>query len=88
MRVIFSMCCMEIYCIHWQKGVKYVSPSAKGFLWYLRWIPQHKKGYLVYVPGTRKIISSYDVVFSESSSSTLSYTSQPHVEAMDVRPDV
>ena len=32
-------------------------------------IPQHQKGYLVYVPSTRKIISSYDVVFNESLSS-------------------
>ena len=28
-------------------------------------IPQHQKGYLVYVPITRKIISSYDIVFDE-----------------------
>ena len=26
-------------------------------------IPQHQKGYRVYVPSTRKIISSYDIVF-------------------------
>ena len=29
-------------------------------------IPEHQKGYIVYVPNTRKIISSYDVVFEES----------------------
>ena len=28
-------------------------------------IPQHQKGYLLYVLSTRKIISSYDVVFDE-----------------------
>ena len=28
-------------------------------------IPEHQKGYLVYVPSTRKIISSYDVMFDE-----------------------
>ena len=28
-------------------------------------IPQHKIGYHVYVPGTRKIISLYDAVFDE-----------------------
>ena len=28
-------------------------------------IPEHQKGYLVYVPSTRKILSSYDVVFHE-----------------------
>ena len=37
-------------------------------------IPQHQKGYLLYVPSTRKIISSYDVVFDKSISSVLAYT--------------
>ena len=36
----------------------------------------------MYVPSTRKIISSYDVVFDESFSSALSYISQPYSEAM------
>ena len=49
-------------------------------------IPNHQKGYLVYVPSSRKIISSYDVVFDESFSSTLAYTSRPYSEAMDMRP--
>ena len=39
----------------------------------------------MYVTCTRKIISLYDVVFDESFSSTLSYTSQPYAEAMDMR---
>ena len=51
-------------------------------------IIQHQKGYLVYTPSKRKIISSYDVLFDESFSSTLSYTSQPYKEAMDMRPAV
>ena len=51
-------------------------------------IPEHQKGYLVYVPSTRKIISSYDVVFDESFSSALAYTSQPYSEAMAMRPAV
>ena len=51
-------------------------------------IPQHKKEYLVYVPSTRKTISSYDVVFDESFSSSLAYTSRPYSEAMSMRPDV
>ena len=37
-------------------------------------IPQHQKVYLVYVLSTRKITSSYDVVFDESFSSVLGYT--------------
>ena len=51
-------------------------------------IPHHQKVYLVYVPSTRKIISSYDVVFDESFSSALAYTSQPYSEAMKMRTDV
>ena len=42
----------------------------------------------MYVPSTRKIISSYDVVFDESFSSALSYTSRPYSEAMTMRPAV
>ena len=36
----------------------------------------------MYLPSTRKVISSYDVVFDESFSSALSYTSRPYAEAM------
>ena len=42
----------------------------------------------MYVTSTRKIISSYDVVFDESFSSTLAYTSQPYAEAMAMCPAV
>ena len=51
-------------------------------------IPQHQKGYLVYVTSTTKVIFSYDVVFDKSFSSALSYTSQPYSEAMVMRPEV
>ena len=42
----------------------------------------------MYVPSTRKVISSYDVVFDERFSSVLSYTSRPYSEAMAMRPEV
>ena len=42
----------------------------------------------MYVPSTRNIISSYDVVFDESFSSVLVYISQPCSEAMSMRPEV
>ena len=42
----------------------------------------------MYVPITRNIISSYDVVFDESFSSALAYTSRPYSEAMAMRPVV
>ena len=51
-------------------------------------IPEYQKGYLVYVPSTRKIISSYDVLFDKSFSSALAYTSRPYSEAMAMRPAV
>ena len=62
-RVILSICCTESYCTCWEKGIKYASPSAKGFLRVFFGIHHHQKGYLVYVPHTSNIISSYDVVF-------------------------
>ena len=62
--------------------------AQKGFRGIFVGIPQHQKGYLVYVPSTRKIISSYDVVFDESFSSTLEYMSLPYAESMAVHPAV
>ena len=62
--------------------------EQKGFSGIFVGIPQHQKGYLVYVPSTRKIISSYDVIFDESFSYALAYMSQPYSESMGVRPEV
>ena len=62
--------------------------AQKGFCGISVGIPEHKKGYLVYVTSTRKIISSCDVVFDESFSSALAYTSQPYSESMAMRPSV
>ena len=62
--------------------------AQKGFRGIFVGIPEHQNGYLVYVPSTRKVISSYDVVFDERFSSALSYTSQPYSEAMAMRPEV
>ena len=42
----------------------------------------------MYVPSTRKRISSYDVVFDKSFSSALSYTSRPYSEAMAMHPSM
>ena len=59
--------------------------AQKGFRGIFVGIPQHQKGYLVYVPSTRKVILSYDVMFYENISSALSYTSRPYDEAMAMR---
>ena len=42
----------------------------------------------MYVPSTRKIIYSYDVVFEKSFSSALEYTSEPFSEEMVMRTPV
>ena len=62
--------------------------AQKGFHGIFVGIQQHQKVYLVYVPSTRKIISSYDFVFDETFSSALAYTTQPYSEAMAIHPDV
>ena len=51
-------------------------------------IPHHQKGYLVDVPITSKLISSYDVVFYECFFCALVYTSRPYEEEMYMRPAV
>ena len=60
--------------------------AQKGFRVIFFGIPHHQKVYLVCVPSSRKIISSYDVVIDESCSSALSYTQQTYSEAMVMRP--
>ena len=60
----------------------------KGFCGIFDGIPQHQKGYLVYVLYKRNIVYSYDVGFDEMFSSALLYTSQPYAEAMAMQPDV
>ena len=62
--------------------------AQKGFRGTFVGIPQNQKGYLVYVPSTRKIIFQYDVVFDESFSSALAYMPQHYSEAMAMRPEV
>ena len=62
--------------------------AQKGFRDIFVGIPEHQKVFVVYVPSTRKIISSYDVVFDESFSSALPYTSRHYSEAMAMCPEV
>ena len=52
--------------------------TQKGYRGIFIGMLEHQKGYLLYVPSTRKVISSYDVVFDESFSSALAYTAQPY----------
>ena len=89
LRVFFFPCVVRKATAHiGTKASNMRHQAQKGFHGIFVGIPQHQKVYLVYVPSSRKIISSYDVVFDESLSSAIAYTSQPYSEAMAMRPDV
>ena len=92
---VSHLCVLFFPCVVWkaialiEKNVLNMCHQAqKGFQGIFVGIPQHKKGCLVYVPSTRKIISSYYVVFDENNSSALAYTSQPYLESMAIIPSV
>ena len=89
LRVLFCLCVVLKATAHVEtKTLNMRHQSQKGFRGIFVEIPQHQKGYLVYVPSTRKAILSYDVMFDESFSSALSYTSQPYAEAVAMCPAV
>ena len=56
--------------------------SQTGFCGSFIGIPQHQKGYLIYVLSTRKTVSSHGIVFVEILSSVLAYTSCLYLEAL------
>ena len=70
------------------KALNMCHQAQKGFRGIFIGIPQHQKGYLLYVPSSRKIIYSYDVVFDEIISSDFEYRSRPYSEEMAMRPSV
>ena len=89
LRVLFCPCVVRKATSHVEtKMLNMRHQVKKGFRLIFVGIPEHQKGYLLYLPSTRKVIYSYDVVFDKSFSSALSYTSQPYSEAMVVRPAV
>ena len=70
LRVLFCPCVVRKATAHVEtKTLNMRHQAQKGFRGIFVGIPQHQKGYLVYVPSTRKVILSYDVVFDESFSS-------------------
>ena len=89
LRVLFCPCVVRKDTVHVEtKALNIRHQAQKGFHVIFVGILENQKGYLVYVPSTRKIISSYDVVFDESFSSALEYKSRPYSEAMAMRPAV
>ena len=75
LRVSFYPCVVHTSMAHVDtKTLNMHHQAQKGFHGIFVGIPEHQKGYIVYVTSTRKIIYSYDVVFDESFSSALAYT--------------
>ena len=73
LRVLFCPCVVRKATAHVEtKMLNMRHQAQKWFCGIFVGIPQHQKGYLVYVPSTRKIISSYNVVFDKRFSSALS----------------
>ena len=89
LRVLFCPCVVQKATAHVEtKTLNMRHQAQKGFRGIFVGIPQHQKGYLVYVWSTRKVISSYDVKFDESFVSELPYSSRLYDEAMAMRPAV
>ena len=79
LRVLFCPCVVQKAMAHVEtKTLNMRHQAQKGFCGIFVGIPQHQKGYIVYVTSKRNIISSYNVVFDKSFSSELSYTSRPY----------
>ena len=71
--VLICQCVVRKSTVHVEtKTLNMCHQAQKRFRGIFVGIPEHQRGYLVYVPNTRKVISSYDVVFDESFSSALS----------------
>ena len=89
LRVLFCPCVVQKATAHVEtKTLNMRHQAQKEFRGIFVGIPQYQKGYLVYLPSTRKVVSSYDIMFDESFSSALSYMSRPYAEAMAMRPAV
>ena len=84
MCVLFFPCVVRKSNAHIEeKALNMRHQAKKGFRGIFIGIPQYQKVYLVCVPSTRKIISSYN--FFMNFSSKLAYTSQLYAEAMSMR---
>ena len=66
LRVLFFSCIVQKYTAHVDKKALNIRHQAQeGFQGTFFGVIQHQKGYLVYVPSTRNIMSSYDVFFDD-----------------------
>ena len=64
--VLFCQCVVRKATVHVEKKMLNMRHQAqKGFRGIFVGIPEHQKGYLVYIPSTRNVTYSYDVVFEK-----------------------
>ena len=64
LRMLFSPCAVQKATAHVEEKALNMRPQAqKVFRGIFVGIPHNQKVYIVYVPSTRNILSSYDVVF-------------------------
>ena len=74
--VLFCPCAVRKDTAHVETKTLNMSHQAqKGFYGIFVGIPEHQKVHIVYIPSTREIISSYDVVFDKTFSIALAYMS-------------
>ena len=70
LRMLFCPFVVQKPMVHVKtKALNMYHQAQNGFCRFCFGIPQHQKGYCVYVPSSRILISSYGVVFDESVSS-------------------
>ena len=86
LRVLFCPCVVWKAMAHVETNMLNMCNQAQqGFHGIFVGIPENQKGYLVYAPSTKNLISSYDVVFDENISIALAYKSRPYSEMIAIR---
>ena len=81
--VLFFSCVVQKSTAHvGTKSLNMRHQAQKDFLGIFVEIPQHQRGYFVFVPHKCKIISLYDFIFDDSLYSPVVYMSQLYPEAM------
>ena len=71
-----------------RKALNVCHQPQNGFWGIFFVITQHQKGYLIYLPSTKNIISSHEVVFEEKIFIAFAYTPCLFSEALTTRPSV
>ena len=75
-RIIFWPCAVQKLTVYVDiKALSMRHQSQNGFWVTFVKILQHQKRYLIYVPSTRKTVSSYNIVFDKRFSIMLAYMS-------------